>query len=140
MKIIKGNIWNKWEEGKYIVIPTNCEKNSKGKAIMGAGMAKEAAIRVPELPEKLASFDDLNRVLVFNKHKLITFPTKNKWKENSILSMIDERCHDLNMLMMVIQDEVYLPQLGCGKGNLKWEVVQPVLEKHLKDDRFIVVE
>ena len=36
-----------------------------------------------------------------------------------------------------------MPALGCGNGNLDWEVVKPIIEEklsHLKDVNIIVFE
>jgi hypothetical protein len=42
--------------------------------------------------------------------------------------------------MSIIQEEVYLPQLGCSNGQLKWKDVKPLMEKYLLDERFIVMK
>jgi hypothetical protein len=140
MRIIKGNIWDKWEEGYYIGITTNCERNSKGEAIMGAGIAKEAKKRVPSLPFELGHYKtDLSTIAVWPEHKIITIPTKYEWRKPSSLELIASSCYDLKMLMAVINDLVYLPQLGCSNGQLEWKDVKPVMEEYLFDDRFVVV-
>ncbi len=140
MRIIKGNIWEKWEQGYYIGVTTNCERNNKGDAIMGAGIAKEAKKRVPTLPFELGHYkDDLSTVAVWNHHRIITIPTKYEWKNPSSLSLIAKSCQDLNALMAVIQEEVYLPQLGCSNGQLEWKDVKPIMEKYLIKTGFIVV-
>ena len=141
MKIINGNIWDKWEAGYYIGITTNCERNNKGDAIMGAGIAKEAKKRVPILPFELGHYKkDLSTVAVWNKHRIITIPTKYEWRKPSNLILIAESCYDLSALMSVVEEEIYLPQLGCSNGQLEWKDVKPIMEKYLTDDRFIVVE
>jgi|TARA_R110000744_G_scaffold181806_1_gene300974 hypothetical protein len=141
MKIIAGNIWDKWEEGYYIGITTNCELNKKGEAIMGAGIAKEAKKRIPSLPFELGHYkEDLSTVTVWNKHKIITIPTKYEWRKPSDVNLIIKSCHDLSFLMSIIQEEVYLPQLGCSNGQLKWKDVKPLMEEYLVDERFIVMK
>ena len=141
MKIIKGNIWDKWDDGYYIGVTTNCELNKNGDAIMGAGIAKELKKRVPTLPYELGHYkEDLSTIAVWNEHKIITIPTKYEWRKPSDIKLITNSCYDLNSLLFVIQEDIYLPKLGCGKGQLKWEDVKPIMEKYLIDDRFIVVE
>lgn len=141
MKVIKGNIWEKWEQGYYVGVTTNCELNNKGEAIMGAGIAKEAKKRVPSLPFELGHYvEQLSTVTVFPKHRIITVPTKYEWRKPSSLQLIANSCYDLQFLMgQVIKEDVYLPQLGCSNGQLEWEEVKPIMEKYLSDDRFIVV-
>lgn len=35
---------------------------------------------------------------------------------------------------------IALPKPGCGAGELKWERVEPILKRILKDKRFIIVD
>ena len=53
MREITGNIWDFYAQGKWIVITTNGNTKSNGEAIMGRGVALEAAQRLPELPQML---------------------------------------------------------------------------------------
>jgi len=52
MEEVTGDIWEKWDEGgrDAIVIPTNGYVREDGANIMGAGLAKDAADRYPDLP------------------------------------------------------------------------------------------
>jgi len=38
----------------------------------------------------------------------------------------------------IISSSIYLPHLGCGEGNLKWDDVRDVLK--ILDDTFIALE
>ena len=155
MKIINGNIWDKWEEGYYIGVPVSCDLTSNGDAIMGLGIAEEAKKRIPTLPYDLGHYkEDLSTVTLWNEHKIITIPIKYKAKEASNSTLLLTSSHDLRGLMPIIQNDlkyflehqglVYLPELGCGyvynTEKRSWEDVKPIMNKYLVDDRFIMVK
>jgi O-acetyl-ADP-ribose deacetylase (regulator of RNase III) len=53
-------------------------------------------------------------------------PTKQEWVEDGLVSLrkwIEE--HNIR--------SIAIPPLGCGNGGLRWEVVRPLIEDHLKD-------
>ena len=147
MKEITGNIWD-FQSNDYIVIPTNGEVNKYGNAVMGKGLAEDAKNRFHDLPKELAIKIKHygNRVYIFRDYNLITFPTKWRWRDKSDLELIEASAQQLDHLRLALDawdDDhklIYLPQVGCGNGKLEWKDVKPILEKHLKGDRFIVVE
>ncbi|RZM01253.1 MAG: phosphatase [Pedobacter sp.] len=63
---------------------------------------------------------------------IINFPTKEHWKQPSKYEYIES---GLNALAAFITNEkiksVALPPLGCGNGGLDWEIVEPMIERHL---------
>ncbi len=143
-----------------IVIPTNRTVKANGEAVMGAGVAKEAARRWPWLPAKYGKelertrtaflYNNLGAVIGFRCNPvydpqpgpkfIITFNTKGHWKEDAQTDLIDEGARQLQVLAKKNHwQHVCLPRLGCGLGRLDWETtVKPILEKHL-DDWFVVV-
>lgn len=44
------NVWDVHAAGGWVVIPTNQQTRTDGTAVMGAGLAKDAAERFPALP------------------------------------------------------------------------------------------
>ena len=48
-----GDLWQFYAVGEVIAIPTNGIVKSNGDAVMGAGLAKDAASRFPDLPKWL---------------------------------------------------------------------------------------
>jgi len=147
VKEIKGDIW---ESGaNAICVTTNGIVKNDGKAVMGAGIAEQAAKRYPPLPDYLGHcLRQLgNHVFIFPLASngldlvdpmIVTFPTKNDWKKNSDIELILQSAKEL----VVIADQhrwkrVALPRAGCGKGGLKWEQIRPLLQQIL-DDRFEV--
>ena len=47
-----GDMWDRFGKVDLFCITTNGTLNSKGNLIMGAGIAKEASRRMPELPKE----------------------------------------------------------------------------------------
>lgn len=81
--------------------------------------------------------------LAWKEHKLpyhlISFPTKHHWRDPSDIQLIDKSCQQVRRFA----DEmgfrsVVIPRPGCGLGQLSWDEVRPVCEKHL-DDRFFII-
>lgn len=150
MKLIKHNIWDCYSQGFTICIPTNPIINSKGEAVMGRGLAFDAAQRIPtikkEFAEKLIEYNK-NIPILFEQHRIITFPTKHHWKEKSDLELIKKSCDHLNGLVDFLIPHVYnpkkgivfLPLPGCGNGQLKKEEVMPILEEKFKNQRKVVI-
>lgn len=146
MKEMTGDLFAQRGPKSVLVIPTNGQvKYGTQTAVMGAGVAKQAAQVWPELPkllgQKLIALG--NQVFVFRvngNERVITFPTKEHWSRPSRLDLIEKSAQELANLATVLPREVAisLPRVGCGLGTLDWKDVKPILEKYL-DDRFVVV-
>lgn len=137
MKISSDNIWDAHGKGAWACITTNGIIKKDGMAVMGAGIAKQAASRYPDLPIKLA--DNLkrygNRVFVYPSMKLITFPTKNNWRDNSDIELIKISCIQLVEVMVKFKiDNLWLPRPGCNNGKLEWEDVRKIIEPLLNNN------
>ncbi len=143
MKKLAGNIWRVACDA--LVIPTNGDVNRRGEAVMGRGVALQAARRWPLLPKVLAELLRNEGNHVFDVYKprrlptLLTFPVKHHWRERAELDLI--RRSVLELVAKVDRLEyrrVALPRVGCGNGSLDWEDVLPILVRYL-DNRFILV-
>lgn len=138
----QGSIWSHFP-CQAAVIPTNGETNAKGEAIMGKGVALQAAKLYTDLPLRLGAVlkatGNICYVFFMPDGALITFPTKGDWKRPSTLSRIEKSLHQLVFLANSLQiQNISLPLVGCGAGGLSKESVKPLLEKHL-DDRFTLL-
>lgn len=158
MKEATGDIW-KWIEDTSvdaICITTNGTIKKCGDGVMGAGIAKQAAERFPELPKILGdhikTLGNHVNVLQYIANKtdnecrcpgytyLVAFPVKHNWYENADLTLIATSCKELSdMATRAGWDNVVLPRPGCGNGNLSWDAVKLILQNHL-DDRFTIVD
>lgn len=139
---IRGNLWDYWEDGRWVVITTNGSVRHDGLAVMWRGVAKEAMIKFPNLAKELG--DRLavsgNRVHAFSHRRLFAFPVKVTWEMGASLKLIESSAAQLARLVHALQlSQVYMVRPGCGNGGLKWDDVKPVLNRYL-DSRFYVVE
>lgn len=143
IKEIKGDIWEFWKNGKWIIITTNGYVKKNGEAVMGRGIALQAKLRHPSLPKELGNLIlQLGNVpMFFMKLHLITFPVKYNWWEKADLKLIEDSAKlTCEWSKKVIPNEIiYITRVGCGNGKLLWKEVKPILERQL-DSRFIVCD
>lgn len=150
MKEIKGNLWDFVDTPRHtICVTTNGDVKKTGEAVMGKGVAKQAAVRYPELPKILGQYiasegEQGNRVWHAPTsgqadHFLLIFPTKHHWRESSDLNLIKHSATQLafhahrNPLVTYV-----LPRPGCGAGELKWEEVKAVIAPILPDNVVVI--
>lgn len=136
-------------------ITTNGEVDSRGRAVMGVGCAKQAADFEPALKADLGRklTECGNHVHILRQRPgramLVSFPTKHRWRESANLDLILRSANELvstvNIYALLVNDNgdipdgsVLLPRPGCGAGQLSWEQVAEVLRPVL-DDRFAAV-
>ena len=141
MKEIQGNIWDFHKQGHWVVITTNGSIRKDGKAVMGKGVAKEAAERFPGLAEDLGT-----RISHFGNHffrfdglGIATLPVKHRWMEKADFTLIEQSIKEMLETLPCNLTKVYMVRPGCGNGGLDWKDVKPILEIYL-DDRFVIVE
>ena len=143
MREIKGDLWDYHKAGYWIGITTNGYVNSRGEAVMGKGIAKQAALKFPTIKKKLGSAIKTygNNVLIFADIRLFTFPVKHTWREVANFDLIINSCYQLLGFLNNSEGgiEVALPQPGCGNGQLDWEIVKAVIEPIL-GDRVLIVD
>jgi hypothetical protein len=146
MKYTLGDMWDlAYRSNGFVVVTTNCCVRSDGKAVMGAGVAKDAAVRFPYLPSRLGKHINQLGQQVFIDNRIICLPTKTDWKLPSSLELIERGCIQLAMFGRLLESvgathEIFIPKLGCGLGGLDWEKqVRPVVDSILEGDRFILV-
>ncbi|MFA6089881.1 MAG: hypothetical protein WC755_08540 [Candidatus Woesearchaeota archaeon] len=146
MKIIKGNIWDFHSQGKWVIITTNGIIDRNNKAVMGVGVALEAATKFPNIPSKLAEKikQKGNLPFLFLDEQIITLPVKNDWKEKADLHLLETSIAILSEAQKILEirgytDNIYMVWPGCGAGGRTKKEVRPILEKYLSD-KFIVCE
>ena len=127
------------------VCVTTCQvTNNRGHLVMGAGIAKQAKERHPELPRLWGQSireaeDDIIITSGIAPYALVAFHTKLHWKDPSIPSLIRKSATSL----LIVADKkkwecVFLPRPGCSNGQLMWSEVKPILEAVDLNDRFII--
>ena len=132
------------------VVPINWRTRKNGDAVMGAGVAKQAAERWPWLPASLGN-QTLGKspfvVCVQTSTTdgrltyLLLVPTKHDWRAPSTVELVEIGAKTMrDMADRHSWATVALPRLGCGErtGQLSWpDQVRPLLAGIL-DDRFVV--
>jgi hypothetical protein len=130
-----------------LAIPTNGTLKKNGHAVMGKGVALQAAQIWPNMPMRLGMLVKLDGNHVhalmkpFDKRIWVTFPTKHQWFDKQAdMDLIKRSCQELKTKADDFGwNRLCLPRPGCGAGGLKWENVKPVCEEFF-DDRFVIVE
>lgn len=108
--------------------------------VMGKGIALEFKKRYPEMFKKYQKICengslDVGKLYLWKGAEkwILLFPTKKHWKNPSQLEYIEMGLKKFvdNWKTLGIES-IAFPRLGCGNGNLDWNIVQPIMEKHLK--------
>lgn len=110
--------------------------------VMGAGIALEFRLRYPEMFQDYADRCQKGAVMIGRPYLyrnyeypwIMNFPTKKHWKNPSRIDWIEDglKYFAANYKKANISS-IAFSQLGCGKGNLDWHEVKPVMEKYLTD-------
>jgi hypothetical protein len=141
-----GNPYKTCEERDVICVTTNGEVKKDGLAVMGQGTAKFARDTFQDIDVKLGKLlvEHGNRVFNLGTQifqgkpiRVVAFPTKHKWRENSDLALIKKSVRELVQLCDKFNlTKIYLPVPGGQNGKLKWSDVKPALTD--LDERFVV--
>ncbi len=133
IKDIEGNLF---ESNEQVLVNT---VNTEG--VMGKGIAKTFKDVYPTMFKNYKSFCDNDQFDVgmlylykTDNKWILNFPTKTKWKKKSELTYIElglKKFVDTYEAKKI--NSIAFPQLGCGNGNLEWNVVKPLMEKYLSD-------
>lgn len=118
-----------------VVNPVNTD------GIMGKGLAEKFKNMYPDMFKKYqtkCAQDKLKigKLFIYKQSKdykyIVNFPTKKSWRESSNLSYIDEGLHKLVRFISDKQvTSLAIPALGCGCGQLSWDIVYPCMKHHL---------
>lgn len=133
-------------------ITTNGFVKANGSLVMGAGTAGQAQERFPTFPKFAGEAVKLygNHVYPFSTAELtrnkdkdrtlyITYPVKHVWYEAADLALIERSAHELMSLIDTMAlSKILLPLPGCGRGQLRWSDVKPVLEPILDDRVWLI--
>ncbi len=147
-KEIIGDLFTYWGKGYWTVITTNSCIRADGNAVMGRGVAAQAAKLCPELPKQLganlrAEHGPKDGVYWYPDLNFITLPVKHHWYEKADPALVSLSLEGLSYLSTVSFNFGYvvLPRPGCGNGQLDWEKdgIREMVHQIL-DDRFTIVE
>jgi len=123
-------------EAQWLVCPTNAV------GTMGAGLAKYFSLAIPNLLREYKKHCKLHEPIrmqhfvfdppEFGARKVYCFHTKCDWREYSSLRTIQAGLKQLGHWLKTMSkelclDSIAIPALGCGRGQLDWEEVLPLL-------------
>ncbi len=137
-----GDIWDVAYNDFWRVIPTNGSVNRSGLAVMGRGVALQAARRYLHLQLDLGR--DLKksglRTLLYSDKGLVIFPVKFQWMQKASLTLIDKSACQLVELLG--RAKIVMPRVGAGNGRLDWTSVKKYLYPRLEESKgeIIVLE
>ncbi len=141
-----GDLWTYPADARCVT--TNGMLKANGELVMGAGVARQAALRYPDLPKLLGRWVSKNGGnnntpchLWYPGEVIISFPTKRHWIDQSGKDLIRESALRLTEIVKAHADKirtVVMPPPGCGLGGLNWKEVKTIIDPIL-DDRFTVL-
>lgn len=142
MEVAEGDLWDFYDQGYHVVIPTNLMTRRDGTAVMGRGVAEQAVRRFPKLPSWYgAKLKEGVGFALFHQERLVMFPVKEDWRSPADLELIRGSCIALRVAARLDRWEAAyaLPLVGCGFGELSEAQVLPVLKEHLIQPCFWLV-
>lgn len=144
MKEIRGDILELRNNFDGICVTTNGVVKSNGRLVMGAGVAEAFRDSYNNLDIVLGDMvreggNKCYLVGVVDSNSIISFPTKEDWRDNSSIELIKKSCQEL---MEIIEERgltnVALPRPGCSNGGLNWSYVKEEI-RYLLDDRVTII-
>lgn len=142
MILEKGNMWDIFGKTDMFLITTNPVVTKLGKAVMGRGIAKEAADRYPELPFVFANIirqyakDDIScgPIGEFDGQHIGYFMVKDHWAAPALPEVIKKSVYELECwlswaLKCTPDARFDLNFPGIGNGKLAREEVLPLIEQ-----------
>lgn len=129
---IEGNIF---DSPAQVIVNT---VNTVG--VMGKGIALEFKKRYPDMFVAYRSACEKHQLTTGKlmlwrapDHWILMFPTKQNWRNPSKLEYIEQGLLKfVNTYSERNISSIAFPKLGCGNGELDWNIVKPLMEKYLK--------
>jgi len=136
---IVGDIWA-YAGTAVLVITTNGSLTRDGRAVMGRGVAQQAADRYPRLAEIIGGMlaEQGNHVFDLGGG-IVSFPVEETAWSLPDLKLISRSARELRHLA----DHngwarIVVPRPGCGGGGQVWQEVRPLLARWF-DERFTII-
>jgi O-acetyl-ADP-ribose deacetylase (regulator of RNase III)/uncharacterized protein YwgA len=144
IRFVSGDILSSQSEA--LVNTVNCV------GVMGKGIALQFKKAFPENFKAYAAACKYGEVLpgsmfiyenktLSSPRYIVNFPTKRHWKGKSRLEDIDAGLKSLALDIVRLDiGSIAIPPLGSGLGGLSWDVVRPLIVKHLSDFKDVEIE
>jgi hypothetical protein len=123
LKHYNGDIWDLYNKGYYLIVPSNIGWTNKKHNVMGAGIAKDVKIKFPHIPVK---YGPECQLLGFNIG-ITLLQIENSCKH--LYTHVDE----ITKHRYIKNFDIAMPLVGCGNGGLKPDKVMPILEMYFEN-------
>jgi Macro domain len=128
-----------------ICFTSNGVVKTDGSLVMGAGNALAFKNKFPGIDKRAGQQvrefgNHVNSIFVVgpNLTWVLSFPTKNHWRDQSDIELIKRSAHELMEHSSGLGwKNIYLPAPGIGHGGLSWAVVKNAIES-IFDDTIII--
>lgn len=151
---VNGNLWDYYARGYYVVVPTNIGWQNSRSMIenhMGAGTAKTAALRWPELPlwyaRQCQAYGHSTPLLRRDELRLVFLPVKPlaqdpacSWNQPASTELIRHGLRQLAAWWSDTLPRVATPLLGIHDGELEPQFSLCILREELDQTDIVVVD
>lgn len=139
MILERGDMWSVFGKTDHFIITTNPIVRKDGACVMGAGIAKQFAIRYPKGPFDLGDEIKMHQLYdydltygvfgTYDDQPVYFFMVKDHWVNKAKLRIIRDSSNRLRMSAKARPEERYdLNFPGIGNGGLSKEEVLPMIE------------
>lgn len=135
------DIWALHDSGFWVVVPTNTCKKKDGSAVMGAGLARDAALRYTDLAARYGeSLTGGRAYLAVPERRLLLGPTKEDWRKPARMELVEKLLAKVKRWCDKNPNEAAaVPALGCGLGGLSYGFVRELAAQELATCRAVLV-
>lgn len=120
MDVVSEDLWA-GPTTTWRVVPTNLDVRRDGTAVMGAGVARQAAERFPGLSARYGAFlkGCGSGLFCDQESRVICLPTKIHWQQDSHRELVARGLRLLRTYAIFHpEEEIRLPLVGAGFGKL----------------------
>jgi len=145
MKTVHGDLLALLHEGSFDVIVHGCNCM----ASMGGGLAAQVARMYPEVEEADREYD-LQRPGRLKAGTILPVDVEDGTVVNAYTQVMGGPAADVGLIRRAMWSlhalyahedaRIGIPRIGCGIGGLRWDEVEPVVEKELGDLDVTLVE
>lgn len=128
-------------KGDLLSSPAQVQVNTVNTVgVMGKGIALQFKNKYPAMFDAYQNVCekhllDVGKLYLWKSSEkwILMFPTKKHWRNPSKIEFIESGLKKfVENYERIGIDSIAFPKLGCGNGNLDWNVVRPIMEKYLK--------
>ncbi len=130
MKLEKGDMWSIFDLKEYFLVTTNSYIRTDGALVMGRGIAKQLADKIPSIPWSFGEkIEHLSNYGIRATGHIAAFQVKRHFRDDAELDLIAASTYDLHRWAKTLPKRRFdLNFPGIGNGHLNYDEVLPLLE------------